>query len=101
MVFRACVSGLPSVFHHPPSATANLNFMSPAILTQGNDLPVRAGVSGIVAQLRKAIRIEIPLGYQDETSFHLGDESILYRKTKNSAPCPARFGKAVLKAFDK
>jgi hypothetical protein len=26
----------------------------------------------IVAKLRKAIRIEIPTGYQDETGFHMG-----------------------------
>jgi hypothetical protein len=26
----------------------------------------------IVAKLRNAIRIEIPVGYQDETGFHLG-----------------------------
>jgi hypothetical protein len=26
----------------------------------------------IVAKLRKAIRVEIPMGYQDETGFHMG-----------------------------
>jgi hypothetical protein len=26
----------------------------------------------IIAKLRKATRIEIPIGYQDETGFHLG-----------------------------
>jgi hypothetical protein len=30
------------------------------------------GLWGIVAKLRKAVRIEIPIGYQDETGFHLG-----------------------------
>jgi hypothetical protein len=27
---------------------------------------------GIVAKLRNAIRIDIPVGYQDETGFHMG-----------------------------
>jgi len=26
----------------------------------------------ITAKLRKAIRIEVPIGYQDETGFHMG-----------------------------
>jgi hypothetical protein len=39
-----------------------------------NDPPAQAGLRGIVAKLRKAIRIEIPIGYQDETGFHLGIE---------------------------
>ena len=46
--------------------------MSHAILAQVNDVRARVGVSGIVAKLRKAIRIEIPIGYQDETGFHTG-----------------------------
>jgi hypothetical protein len=46
--------------------------MSHAILTQVNDSPACAGVSGIVAKLRKAIGIVIPIGYQDETGFHIG-----------------------------
>jgi hypothetical protein len=29
----------------------------------------------IVAKMRKAIRVEIPTGYQDETGFHLGVQS--------------------------
>src|SRR5271154_5557594 len=32
----------------------------------------RGGVKGIVVMLWKAIRIEIPIGYQDETGFHTG-----------------------------
>jgi hypothetical protein len=27
---------------------------------------------GIVAKVRNAVRIEIPIGYQDETGFHMG-----------------------------
>jgi len=27
---------------------------------------------GIIAKLRNAIRLEIPIGYQDETGFHMG-----------------------------
>ena len=27
---------------------------------------------GIIAKMRKAVRIEIPIGYQDETGFHYG-----------------------------
>jgi hypothetical protein len=27
---------------------------------------------GIIARLRNAISIEIPIGYQDETGFHMG-----------------------------
>ena len=27
---------------------------------------------GIVAKVRNAIKIEIPIGYQDETGFHMG-----------------------------
>jgi hypothetical protein len=46
--------------------------MPHAILAQVNDSPAQAGVKGIVAKLRKAIRIEIPIGYQDETGFHMG-----------------------------
>ena len=30
----------------------------------------RGNVWGIVAKLRRALRIEIPIGYQDETGFH-------------------------------
>jgi hypothetical protein len=46
--------------------------MPDAILAQMGDSPAQAGVSGIVAKLRKAIRIEIPIGSQDETGFHMG-----------------------------
>ncbi len=39
-------------------------------------LPTRSAVSPtlrlIVARMRKAVRIEIPIGYQDETGFHYG-----------------------------
>jgi hypothetical protein len=48
------------------------NFMPRAILAQVNDSAAQAGVGGIIAKLRKAIRIEIPIGYQDETGFHKG-----------------------------
>jgi hypothetical protein len=27
---------------------------------------------GVVAKLRNAVRIDIPIGYQDETGFHMG-----------------------------
>jgi len=27
---------------------------------------------GIVAKIRKAVSIDIPIGYQDETGFHMG-----------------------------
>ena len=46
--------------------------MPHAILAKVNDSPARAGVSEILAKLRQAIRIEIPIGYQDETGFHMG-----------------------------
>ena len=46
--------------------------MPRAILEKMGDSPAQAGVSGIVAKLRKAIRIEISIGYQDETGFHIG-----------------------------
>jgi hypothetical protein len=29
-------------------------------------------VHGVVAKLRNAVRIDIPIGYQDETGFHMG-----------------------------
>jgi len=29
-------------------------------------------VHGVVAKLRNAVRIDIPIGYQDETEFHMG-----------------------------
>lgn len=35
----------------------------------------RGGVWGIVAKLWKAIRIEIPIGYQDEAGFHVSVKS--------------------------
>lgn len=44
--------------------------------TTQEPLPARSGVSPllrlIVARMRKAVRIEIPVGYQDETGFHYG-----------------------------
>ena len=46
--------------------------MPDTILAQMSDSPAQAGVNGIVAKLWKAIRIEIPIGYQDETGFHMG-----------------------------
>ena len=30
---------------------------------------------GVVAKLRNAVRIDIPIGYQDETGFHMGVKS--------------------------
>lgn len=39
------------------------------------DRAAHGGVWGIVAKLRKAIRIEIPIGYQDEAGFHVGVKS--------------------------
>jgi hypothetical protein len=72
MVFLARISRLQPVFQNPQSQTANLNFMPHAILAKVRDAPAQADVSGIVAKLRKAIRIEIPIGSQDETGFHMG-----------------------------
>jgi hypothetical protein len=43
-----------------------------ANLANVNDPPALAGMRGIFAKLRKMIRIGIPIGYQDETGFHLG-----------------------------
>jgi hypothetical protein len=44
--------------------------------TTHEPLPERSAVSPllrlIVARMRKAVRIEIPTGYQDETGFHFG-----------------------------
>ncbi len=39
------------------------------------DRAAHGGVWGIVAKLRKAIRIEIPIGYQDEAGFRVGVKS--------------------------
>lgn len=36
------------------------------------DSSMQEGLSGIVTRLRKSIRIEVPIGYEDETGFHLG-----------------------------
>jgi hypothetical protein len=46
--------------------------MPGTILAQIGDSPAQAGANGIVAKLRKAISIKIPIGYQDETGFHKG-----------------------------
>jgi hypothetical protein len=46
--------------------------MPDAILAQMGDSTAQGGVRGIIAKLRKAIGIEIPIGYQDETGFHMG-----------------------------
>jgi hypothetical protein len=46
--------------------------MPHTILAPMNDFPAQAGVLGIVAKLRRATRIEIPIGYQDKTGFHMG-----------------------------
>jgi hypothetical protein len=44
--------------------------------TMHRPLPATASVGlmfhGILAKLQNAIRIEIPIGYQDETGFHRG-----------------------------
>ena len=39
-------------------------------------------IYGITAQMRDAIKIEIPTGYQDETGFHLGVETTQRKKSK-------------------
>jgi hypothetical protein len=36
------------------------------------DSPAQAGVCGIVTKLRKAIRIEIPISFDDEAGFNMG-----------------------------
>jgi hypothetical protein len=51
----------------------------PSILAQAHQRTqgiyvMRWSLRGIVEKLRKAIRIEIPIGYQDEAGFHLGVE---------------------------
>jgi hypothetical protein len=45
--------------HKPWSQTGNFGF-SPA---------------GIIAKLRNMVKIEVPVGYQDETGFHYGSKS--------------------------
>jgi len=37
--------------------------------------------ASLIAKLRRAVNIEIPVGYQDETGFHIGVESAA-EKTK-------------------
>jgi hypothetical protein len=46
--------------------------MPDAILEKMGDSTAQGGVRGIIAKLRKVIRIEIPIGYQDEMGFHIG-----------------------------
>ncbi|HXI71598.1 MAG TPA: hypothetical protein VNN22_14680 [Verrucomicrobiae bacterium] len=46
--------------------------MPHAIFIQVNDSAAQPGVSGIIVKLRKATRVKIPIGYQDETGFHMG-----------------------------
>ena len=57
--------------------------MPPAILARVSDSTALGGVAGIAAKLWKAIRIEIPIGYQDETGFHMGVKSA--QQTSQSA----------------
>jgi len=49
--------------------------MPHTILAQVGNSAAQGGVVKIVAKLRRAIRIEIPIGYQDETGFHMGVKS--------------------------
>jgi hypothetical protein len=37
-----------------------------------NTVSFGAMIHGIVAKMRNAVRIDIPIGYQDETGFHMG-----------------------------
>jgi len=37
-----------------------------------NSVPFGSLFRGIAAKVRRAVRIEIPIGYQDETGFHMG-----------------------------
>lgn len=50
--------------------------MHKSAVTMHEPLPETAAFGltfrGIIAKVRKAFRIEIPTGYQDETGFHLG-----------------------------
>jgi hypothetical protein len=61
---------LPAIqTHMPPSNPEQIRQCT-------HDIQVaRGGVWGIIAKLRKAIRIEIPIGYQDEAGFHAGVKS--------------------------
>jgi len=61
---------LPTIqTHMPPSNPEQIRQCT-------HDIQVaRGGVWGIVAKLWKAIRIEIPIGYQDEEGFHVGVKS--------------------------
>jgi len=46
--------------------------MPDAISAKMGDSTALGGMRGIIAKLRKAIGIEIPIGYQDKTGFHMG-----------------------------
>jgi len=47
--------------------------------TMHKPMPETASVGlmfhGIIAKLRNAMRFEVPVGYQDETGFHMGVKS--------------------------
>ena len=36
------------------------------------NVSIGSSVAGIIAKIRSAVSIEIPIGYQDETGFHTG-----------------------------
>jgi hypothetical protein len=46
--------------------------MPDTIVSQMGDSPAQTGLSGILAKRRRAIGVEILIGYEDETGFHLG-----------------------------
>jgi hypothetical protein len=42
------------------------------ILAHVDDSAAQSGAAAIIAKLWRTIRIEIPIGYEDETGFHIG-----------------------------
>src|SRR5271154_3932382 len=61
--------------------------MPHAILARVSDSTALGGVARIAAKLWKAIRIEIPIGYQDETGFHMiVDFDLFFRPACHSFP---------------
>jgi hypothetical protein len=62
--------------------------MPRVISSHVGDFAARGGMAGIIAKLWRVIRIEIPIGYQDETGFHIGVKSfdLFFRPACHSFP---------------